>query len=87
MIKIVFATHNKNKLEEIQKMTEDLPIEIISLDQIDFYEDIEETGSTMNENALIKANYIYNRLQYPVIAEDSGLEVEALGGDPGVYSE
>ncbi|MGB4341334.1 MAG: non-canonical purine NTP diphosphatase [Dysgonamonadaceae bacterium] len=85
MRKIVFATNNQHKLDEIRKITEG-KIEILSLNDIDSNDEIEETGSTLEENALIKARFIKNKYGYDCFAEDAGLEVEALGNAPGVYS-
>ena len=85
MKKIVFATNNKHKLDEIRKITTGR-IEILSLSDINCNEDIEETGTTLEENALIKARYVKNKYDYDCFADDTGLEVEALNGEPGVYS-
>jgi XTP/dITP diphosphohydrolase len=85
MRKIVFATNNRHKLDEIRKITEG-KIEILSLNDIGSHDEIEETGSTLEENALIKAQFIKNKYGYDCFAEDTGLEVEALGNAPGVYS-
>ena len=84
-MKLIFATHNQHKLQEIKLL---LPksIELVSLADINFTKDIAETGSTLKENALLKARYIYNRFNTNCFADDSGLEVEALNGAPGVYS-
>lgn len=82
---IVFATHNNNKLKEVQNI---LPadINLLSLDDIQCHEDIEETADTIEGNALIKARYIFDHYNYPCFADDTGLFVEALNGEPGVYS-
>ena len=85
MKKIVFATNNKHKLDEIRKITTGR-IEILSLSDINCNEDIEETGTTLEENALIKARYIKNKYGYDCFGDDTGLEVVALNGEPGVYS-
>ncbi len=85
MKKIVFATNNKHKLDEIRKITTGR-IEILSLSDINCNEDIEETGTTLEENALIKVRYIKNKYGYDCFGDDTGLEVEALNGEPGVYS-
>lgn len=84
-MKIVFATNNENKIKEIQSM---LPadISIISLESIGCYEDIPETALTIEGNAIQKANYITQKYGYDCFADDTGLEVEALNGAPGVYS-
>lgn len=84
-MKLVFATNNLNKLAEVQKM---LPnsIELLSLKDINCFDDIEETATTLEGNAKIKANYITEKLGYNCFADDTGLEVESLKGAPGVYS-
>lgn len=84
-MKIVFATHNKNKLKEVQAS---LPkeIKLISLEDIGCNEPIEETESTLEANAALKANYVFEKYGYPCFADDTGLEVDALDGKPGVYS-
>ncbi|TRO66639.1 non-canonical purine NTP diphosphatase [Christiangramia sabulilitoris] len=84
-MKLVFATHNMNKLKEIQTMLPD-HIELLSLDDIDCNEDIPESGDTIDENAILKAEYVKNNYGYDCFADDTGLEVEALAGAPGVYS-
>lgn len=85
MRKIVFATNNQHKLEEIRKITGG-KIKILSLSDIGCREDIPETGATLEENALIKAQFVKNRFGFDCFADDTGLEVEALNGAPGVYS-
>ena len=84
-IKLVFATHNKNKFKEIQALVPD-HIELLSLQEIGCDEDIEETGDTIDANAIIKAEYVRSRYGYDCFADDTGLEVESLAGAPGVYS-
>lgn len=85
MKQIIFATHNKHKTEEIQQLVKD-KIEIISLDSLNERKDIPETGDTLKENARQKAAYIYDKYKKDCFADDTGLEVEALNGRPGVYS-
>lgn len=84
-MKIVFATNNKHKLHEIRKITEGV-IEILSLSDINCHEEIPETGTTLEENALIKAQFIKEKFGFDCFADDTGLEVDALNGGPGVYS-
>ncbi len=84
-MKLVFATNNLNKLKEVQEMLPE-SIELLSLKDIGCFEDIEETATTLEGNAKIKANHITENYQYNCFADDTGLEVEALNGDPGVYS-
>ena len=84
-MEIVFATNNKHKISEIAAV---LPKEISlkSLSEIGFSGDIPETNPTIKENASQKSHYIYDRFKINVLAEDTGLEIEALNGAPGVYS-
>ncbi len=84
-MKIVFATNNKNKLSEIRDILRS-DFEIVSLQDIGCHADIPETGSTLEENAMQKARYIYDNYNMSVFADDTGLMVDALGGEPGVYS-
>ena len=86
MTELIFATGNKGKLKEVQKIFENTNFKIISLYDLGEVPEIEETGSTFEENAFIKAEAIYNIHKMPVIADDSGLAVEQLNGEPGVYS-
>lgn len=84
-MKLVFATNNINKILEVQQL---LPstIEIISLESIGCCEEIPETADTIEENAIMKANYVTQKYGYDCFADDTGLEVEALNGEPGVFS-
>ena len=84
-MKLVFATHNIHKLKEIQAL---LPktIELLSLSDIGCNEEIAETAATIEGNALLKAQYVKKYYHYDVFADDTGLEVTALGGAPGVFS-
>lgn len=84
-MKIVFATNNTNKILEIQSMLPE-SIEIISLESIGCHEDIPETADSIEENAIMKANYVTQKYGYDCFADDTGLEVDALNGEPGVYS-
>lgn len=84
-MKIVFATNNKHKLEEIRHILGD-SIEVLSLSDIDCHVDIPETADTLEGNALQKAEYIFTNYHIDCFADDTGLEVDALGGEPGVYS-
>jgi XTP/dITP diphosphohydrolase len=84
-MKLVFATNNKNKILEVQQLLTD-SIEIISLENIGCFEEIPETGDTIEENAIMKANYITQKYGYNCFADDTGLEVDALNGAPGVFS-
>ncbi|WP_372472917.1 non-canonical purine NTP diphosphatase [Capnocytophaga sp. ARDL2] len=84
-MKILFASNNQNKANEIRKQ---LPshIKIVTLQDIGCTEDIPETGTTLEENAQIKADYVTQNYQLPCFADDTGLEIDALNGEPGVYS-
>ena len=85
-MKIVFATHNRHKVDEVKELVKDLPIEFLSLKDIGWNEEIVEDGLTMRDNAWIKTNTVYEKIGGNVISDDSGLEVLALDGKPGVHS-
>lgn len=84
-MKLVFATHNKNKLKEVQALLPDT-FQLISLDELGCFTEIPETAETIEENAVLKANYVAQTYNLDCFADDTGLEVEALNGKPGVYS-
>ena len=84
-MKLVFATNNKHKLQEVRDIVGNR-VEVLSLSDIGCCDDIPETADTLQGNALIKARYIYGKYGLDCFADDTGLEVEALGGAPGVYS-
>lgn len=86
MKKLIFATGNKGKLKEVKEIFRDTEYEIISLYDLGNVPEIIEDGDTYEANALIKAKAIYEIHKLPVIADDSGLSVEQLNGEPGVYS-
>ncbi len=85
-MKIIFATQNKGKAKEVKAIFANSPFKIISLYGLGNEIEIEETGSTFQENSFIKAKAIFDIYKEPVIADDSGLEIEQLDGRPGVYS-
>ncbi|WP_419700718.1 non-canonical purine NTP diphosphatase [Mucilaginibacter sp. NFX135] len=85
MQQLVFATNNRHKLEEVSAKIEGR-FELLSLDNIGCTDDIEETGTTFRENASIKSRYIYQKYKLNCFGDDSGLEIDALNGEPGVYS-
>ncbi|MDD2930223.1 MAG: non-canonical purine NTP diphosphatase [Fermentimonas sp.] len=85
MKEIVFATNNKHKLEEVRKIAHS-KLKILSLSDINCNEEIEETGTTLEANALIKAKHVKDKYGYDCFADDTGLEVDSLDGLPGVYS-
>ena len=84
-MELIFATHNKNKLQEVQQM---MPknIKLLSLEDVQLYDEIPETAATIKENAILKTDYIRQRFDIPVFADDTGLLVHALNGAPGVIS-
>ena len=84
-MKIIFATHNQNKVEELKQLVPS-KYSLLSLNDIGCIKEIKETGSTLEENAQIKADYIRYKYGLDCFSDDSGLEIDALGGAPGVYS-
>jgi XTP/dITP diphosphohydrolase len=84
-MKLVFASNNLNKIKEIQSILNG-SIELLSLKEIGCHEEIPETSDTIEGNAILKANYITEKYGYDCFADDTGLEVHALNGEPGVYS-
>jgi XTP/dITP diphosphohydrolase len=84
-MKLVFATNNRHKLEEIRALVSD-SIHIVGLHDIGCHDEIEETETTLEGNAKIKSDYVHDKFDLNCFADDTGLEVEALGGAPGVYS-
>lgn len=84
-MKIIFATHNQNKVEELKQIVP-LKYSLLSLNDIGCIKEIKETGSTLEENAKIKADYVRYKYGLDCFSDDSGLEIDALGGAPGVYS-
>lgn len=85
MMQLVFASNNKNKIKEIQQLIPNT-FQIVSLEDIGCDVDIPETADTIEGNAILKANYVSQNYGYPCFADDSGLEIDALNGEPGVYS-
>ncbi len=84
--KLLVATHNQGKVREFAEMLADMQIEFLSLDDAGITMDVEETGSTFRENALLKANTYAQKTGLLTLADDSGLEVDALDGAPGIYT-
>lgn len=82
---LIFATHNQNKSGEINKLLGSA-WNVRSLDDVGFHQEIPETGSSLEENALQKARFVWNELGVTCFADDTGLEIDALNGEPGVYS-
>ncbi|HDY75017.1 MAG TPA: XTP/dITP diphosphatase [Candidatus Marinimicrobia bacterium] len=85
-MKIILASHNPHKVEEMKSVLRDLSVEIITLDDYPEVGDIKETGETLKENALLKARTVNRLTGLPAIGDDTGLEVDSLNGGPGVYS-
>lgn len=88
-MRLIVASNNQNKIREIKKILQNKVEEVISLKDAGIFVDVEETGKTFQENALLKATAIRNLLKdksFAVLADDSGLEVEALNGAPGIFS-
>jgi XTP/dITP diphosphohydrolase len=86
MRKFIVATRNKGKLKEIKEILAGMSYEVITMEEAGFDKEIEETGQTFEENALLKAQKVYEALGEIVMADDSGLEVDYLNGAPGIYS-
>ena len=85
-MKVVLASKNKHKLEEISKITEKFDMELVLESELGVDIDVEETGSTFEENSFIKANAVMQATGLPALADDSGIAVDALNGEPGIYS-
>ena len=85
-MQIVLATHNRGKMEEMSAILGHLPFELLALDEFPEIGDIPETGNTLKENAFIKAEIVHRLTGLPALADDTGLEVDALNGAPGIYS-
>lgn len=84
-MEILLATHNQHKKEEIQQILGE-KFRVTSLTDYQLFDEIEETGATFHENALIKAKYCYGKTEKPSVGDDSGLVIPALGGRPGIFS-
>ncbi len=85
-MRLLIATRNRGKLREYRRLLEGLPLELVTLDDVDVDLDVEETGETFEANARLKAEAYARASGLPTLADDSGLEVDALGGAPGVRS-
>lgn len=86
MTKIIFASKNEGKVKEVKHILDGIKVEIISLNDVDFREEIPETADTFEGNAKIKAETIFNKFKLPTIADDSGIIALQLGNEPGVFS-
>ena len=84
-MKLIFASHNENKVSEIQNILGER-FNLLSLKELSYYDDIPETSETLEGNSIIKADTVFEQFNMPCFADDTGLEVDALGGEPGVYS-
>ncbi len=84
MIEIIFATNNKNKIKEVSPLLKN--IKLLSLSEIDIFEEVPENGDTLQENALEKAMYVFNKTNKICFADDTGLEIDFLNNRPGVFS-
>ncbi len=85
-MQLVLATNNEDKIREMRNLLDDLPVTLMTRNDFLEFPDIEETGATFEENAILKAKGVAEFCDLPAVADDSGLEVDALGGTPGVYS-
>ena len=85
-MKLVLATHNDAKILEMQYALKDISVDVITLKDFPHIDEIPETGQTLMENAFIKAKTVFNETGLPSLADDTGLEIDVLGGEPGVYS-
>ena len=85
-MKVVLASKNRHKLEEISKITEKFDIELVLQSELGVDIDVEETGTTFEENSFLKADAVMKATGLPALADDSGIAVDALNGEPGVYS-
>ena len=85
-MKIVLATHNRGKMKEMSSILAHLPVKLLTLDDFPQIGEIPETGETLKENAFIKAETVHQKTGLPALADDTGLEVDALDGAPGVHS-
>ncbi len=86
-MRLLIATHNRGKLIEYRELFADMPLELVTLDDVGIRDDIDETGATFAENAQLKATTYARQSGLLTLADDSGLEVDALGGEPGVRSK
>ncbi|MBT5439555.1 MAG: RdgB/HAM1 family non-canonical purine NTP pyrophosphatase [Flavobacteriales bacterium] len=84
-MKLIFASHNENKVAEIQSLLGE-DFSLLSLKELSFNQEIPETSETLEGNSIIKADAVFEQFKMPCFADDTGLEVDSLGGEPGVYS-
>ncbi len=86
-MKMLIASHNKHKVKELHHLLKSSGITCVGLDTFNDHEEVEETGQTFEANAILKATHFAHKYQIPSLADDSGIEVEALHGEPGIYSK
>ncbi len=86
MPKLIIATNNRDKLREMEQILEGTGIDILSAADFRDFPEVEETGETLEENTLLKARAVWDKYHLPCVADDTGLQVDCLGGEPGVYS-
>ncbi|MBI3913044.1 MAG: XTP/dITP diphosphatase [Chloroflexi bacterium] len=86
-MRLLIATHNRGKFKEYREIFADLPLDLVTLDDVGIRDDVDETGATFAENARLKAAHSARQSNLLTLADDSGLEVDALGGEPGVRSK
>ena len=86
MQRVIFATGNADKMREIREILSDLPVEVVSMKEAGIVADVVEDGSTFEDNAIIKAKAIMEIAHEVVLADDSGLEIDYLNKEPGIYS-
>ena len=86
-MKVVLASKNRYKWEEIRKITEKFDMELVMESDLGVDIDVEETGTTFEENSFLKANAVMRATGLPALADDSGITVDALNGEPGIYSD
>ena len=85
-LKLLIATTNPGKLAEIKRFLFDVPVELVSLNDVGITDHVEETGATFEENAVLKAKFYAEKSGLPTLADDGGFEIDALHGEPGVKS-
>lgn len=85
-MKLLIATTNPAKLAEFKRLLKDLPLELVSLSDVSIAADVEETGNSFEENAILKAKFYHDLSGLPTIADDGGVEIDILNGEPGVHS-
>ena len=85
-MKLLIATTNQGKIREYRHLLKEVPFELVTVAELGIKEKPEETGSTLEENALLKASFYFKKANFPVLADDTGLEIDALHGEPGIHA-